>query len=311
MGLDSLAVSLLAMPAYAEQALGAAIDRLLAPILDGANPRSARVVLKPNLISARNGWLACTDARILCAVARWFLAQGSRVVIGDSPAFGSARSVLQSIGALPPLRRLAVPVVEFRRGKEIFLPCGHKAIMAAEAMDCNLLVNLPKVKAHSQMRVTLAVKNLFGCVAGFHKPWWHMAHGGRHGRFAELLVELLAVLPRGYSLVDGVVAMHQTGPVHGIPYPLGVLASGANPVAVDTGLLALLGIAPHRCPLWAAAHRAGLEGTDVRDMLFPLATPSDLAVRDFVVPEVLGPVRFNPFRFVKNALKRAVLRIQA
>lgn len=60
-----------------------------------------------------------------------------------------------------------------------------------------------------------------------------------------------------------------------------------------------------------AAHRAGLKGTDVGELLFPLATPTDLAVRDFVVPEVLGPVRFNPFRFVKNAVKRAVLRMYA
>jgi len=219
--------------------------------------------------------------------------------------------VLQAIGALPDLNRLSVPVVEFRMGNEIVLPCGHKAVIAAAAMDCDLLVNLPKVKAHSQMRVTLAVKNLFGCVAGFHKPWWHMAHGGRHGRFAELLVELLAVLPRGYTLVDGVMAMHQTGPVHGVPYPLRILAGGANPVVVDTGLLALLSIDPHRCPLWLASHRAGLKATDVRELLFPLATPTDLAVRDFIVPEVLGPVRFNPFRFAKNAAKRAVLRIYA
>lgn len=309
MELDSLSVALMAMPAYAEHDLDAAMDRLLAPAFDGANPRSARVVIKPNLISARNGRLACTDTRIICAVARWFLAQGATVVVGDSPAFGSARSVLRAIGALPDLGRLAVPVVEFRMGTEIVLSCGHKAVMAAAAMDCDLLVNLPKVKAHSQMRVTLAVKNLFGCVAGFHKPWWHMVHGGRHGRFAELLVELLAVLPRSFTLVDGVVAMHHTGPVHGVPYPLGVLASGANPVAVDSGLLGLLGVDPHRCPLWLVSHHAGLKGTDVRELLFPLATPADLAVRNFVVPEVLGPVRFNPFRFAKNAIKRAVLRI--
>jgi uncharacterized protein (DUF362 family) len=173
MELDSLSVSLMAMPAYAEQALDAAIDRLLAPALDGANLRSARVVLKPNLISARNGRLACTDARVMCAVARWLLAQGATVAIGDSPAFGGAQSVLKAIGALPDLRRLAVPVVEFRMGTKIVLPCGHKAVLAAAVMDCDLLVNLPKVKAHSQMRVTLAVKNFFGCVAGFHKPWRH------------------------------------------------------------------------------------------------------------------------------------------
>jgi uncharacterized protein (DUF362 family) len=217
--------------------------------------------------------------------------------------------VLEAINALSALHKLGVPVVEFRRTREVLLPCGQKAAMAAAAMECDLLVNLPKVKAHSQVRVTLAVKNLFGCLSGFHKPWWHMVHGGDNGRFAELLVELLSVLPAGYTVVDGIVAMHRTGPVHGESYPLGVLAGGVNPVAVDTGLLTLLGVDPRQSPLWCAAHQAGLTGTTVEDLIFPLANPAGLAVSDFVVPMELGPIRFNPFRFVKNAMKRTLLRV--
>ena len=308
MRLDSTIVSLMAQPTYEQKALDAAVDQLLSSSLEWGTLRTAKVLLKPNLITARNGLLACTDGRFIAAVARWFAAMGAQVVVGDSPAFGSARSVLEGINALSPLQRLGVPVVEFRQVREIVLPCGHKAAMAAVVMDCDLLINLPRVKAHSQMRVTLAVKNLFGCLSGFHKPWWHMVHGGNNGRFAELLVDLLTVLPSCSTLVDGIVAMHQTGPVHGAPYPLGIIACGANPVAIDTGLLALLGVDPLRSPLWRAAHRAGLGGTNVAELVFPLATPADLAVRDFVVPEALGPVRFNPFRFVKNSMKRALLR---
>jgi uncharacterized protein (DUF362 family) len=308
MRLDSTIVSLMAQPTYEQQTLDAAVDRLLASSLDWGTLRTARVLLKPNLITARNGLLACTDGRFIAAVARWFTAMGAAVVVGDSPAFGSAQSVLAAINALSPLQRLGVPVVEFRQVREIVLPCGHKAAMAAVVMDCDLLINLPRVKAHSQMRVTLAVKNLFGCLSGFHKPWWHMVHGGNNGRFAELLVDLLTVLPSCSTLVDGIVAMHQTGPVHGTPHPLGIIACGANPVAIDTGLLALLGVEPLRSPLWRAAHQAGLGGTDVMELVFPLATPAELAARNFVVPEVLGPVRFDPFRFVKNSMKRALLR---
>jgi len=101
--------------------------------------------------------------------------------------------------------------------------------------------------------------------------------------------------------------MHRTGPVHGEPYPLGIVAGGTNPVAIDTGLLHLLGVDPFQCPLWCAAHRAGLAGTNMDELIFPLARPSGLAVNDFMVPEVLGPVRFNPFRFVRNSMKRMLL----
>ena len=307
MQLNSTVVALASQSSYQQPQLDEAVDRLLSLLVDPGSLRTARILLKPNLITARNGPLPCTDGRILVAVARWFLEQGAQVVVGDSPAFGSARSVLAAIGALSALQSLGVTVVEFNRTQPLVLPCGHPAAMAAAAMECDLLVNLPRIKAHSQMRVTLAVKNYFGCVSGFQKPWWHMAHGGSNGRFAALLVDLLAVLPSSLSLVDGIVAMHRTGPVHGEPFALGVLAGGTNPVAIDTALLALLGIEPALCPLWGAACRAGIKGTAVTDLVFPLAAPTALGVQGFVVPDVLGPIRFNPFRFVKNTIKRLLL----
>ena len=308
MDCDSTTVFLAEQAVSSQSPLDATIDRMLAAQVGDRNLHSLHVLLKPNLITARNGALPCTDARLIGAVAQWFKAQGARVVVGDSPAFGSARSVLAAIRALPMLRQLEVPVVEFRRTSDVRLPSGQKAAIAAAALECDLLVNLPRVKAHSQVRVTLAVKNLFGCLSGWQKPWWHMVHGGDGNRFADLLVELLAVLPAGCTVVDGMVAMHRTGPIHGEPFVLGCLAGGTNPVAVDTALLAVLGIAPHLSPLWCAAHRAGLQGTDLETVRFPWAKPVDLDVQGFEVPEVLTPVRFNPIRFVKGSLQRLLLR---
>lgn len=309
MHLDSTTVGLIAQPTYQQPQLDQALDQVLTAITDCGTLRTAQVLLKPNLITAGNGQLPCTDGRFIAAVARWFLAQGARVTVGDSPSFGSARAVLAAIGALPMLRTLGIPVVEFKQTREVLLPCGRKAVMAAAAMDCDFLVNLPRVKAHSQMRVTLAVKNYFGCVAGFHKPWWHMVHGGSGGQFSALLVDLLAILPPSLSVVDGIVAMHQTGPIHGEPFPLRLVAGGANPVAVDTALLALLGIAPVQSPLQEAARRAGLKGTEWNDLKFVLAAPAEFAVHGFIAPTELGPIRFNPFRFVKNSVKRLLLRV--
>ncbi len=308
MQLNSTVVALASQSSYQQAQLDGAVDQLLSLFVDPGSLRTARILLKPNLITARNGLLPCTDGRIITAVARWFLDQGAQVAVGDSPAFGSARAALAAIGALSSLESLGVQVVEFNRTQPLVLPCGQPAALAAAAMECDLLVNLPRIKAHSQVRVTLAVKNYFGCLSGLQKPWWHMAHGGSNGRFAALLVDLLAVLPPSLSLVDGVVAMHRTGPIHGEPYALGVLAGGANPVAIDTALLSLLGIEPALSPLWMAACRAGIKGTAVTDLVFPLAAPTMLEVQGFIVPDVLGPIRFNPFRFVKNSLKRLLLR---
>lgn len=310
MQLNSTTVALTAQSSYRQPSLDQAFDRLLSVCDHPATLRTARVLLKPNLITARNGVLACTEGRFILAAARWFLDRGARVAVGDSPAFGSARSVLAAIGVLPVLHSLGVTVTEFGRQQPTVLASGLTIPLATAALDCDLLVNLPRVKAHSQVRVTLAVKNCFGCVAGFHKPWWHMAHGGVDGRFAALLVELLAVLPPSLSLVDGIVAMHCTGPIHGRPFPLGVMAAGINPVAVDTALLSLLGIDPCQCPLWLAADRAAIRGTGVADLVLPLASPAEMRVSGFVVPDTLGPIRFNPFSFVKSSITRLLVRLR-
>ena len=308
MDLSSATVQLVRQESYQPQLLDAAVHQILHSADELPSLRSAKILLKPNLITSKNGILACTDVRLLAAVGRWFLARGAQVSVGDSPSFGSAASVLSKIGAAPLLQALGIPVLEFNEACVRVLPSGIKAKIARAALECDFLVNLPKVKAHAQMRVTLAVKNYFGCLSGWHKPWWHMQYGGPQPRFPMLLTELLTILPASYTVVDGVVAMHVSGPIHGNPFALGLLAGGSNPVAIDTALLAVLNIPCAMSPLWKAAVQAGYTGTDKRQLVFPLATPDELMVSDFLIPEELNPIRFNPLRFIKNSIKRVWLR---
>jgi hypothetical protein len=80
---------------------------------------------------------------------------------------------------------------------------------------------------------------------------------------------------------------------------------------MDTALLAILGIDPEASPLWLAACRAGLTGTRLEELTFPLAAPADWQPTGFMVPARLDPIRFNPFRFLKNSGKRILLRLFA
>ncbi len=266
-----------------------------------------RVMVKPNLISAKKGPLACTEAEFTLAVSRWFIDNGAQVIIGDSPAFGSATSVLTRLGVVEDIRFLGVEISDFSSSRKLSLASGVEADMAVDALDCDLLVNLPRVKAHAQMRVTLAVKNFFGCLTGLQKPWWHMVHGGDSGRFSDLLVELLSVLPESMTLVDGIRAMHVTGPINGKPYPLQIIAAGTNPVAVDAALLSILGVSAERSSLHRAAIHAQIAGTSSEYLSFPLATASEMQVNDFLVPERLSPIRFNPFVFLRSSLLRKLM----
>ncbi|MDO5674042.1 MAG: DUF362 domain-containing protein [bacterium] len=302
-------IYLAAQADYNEQALAEKIQTLLEPVT-ASNLHSTKVLLKPNLLTATNSSLSCTDGRFIIAAARWFLDRGASVQVGDSPSFGSAASVLASMHAFTPLQAMGVRVVEFKKSRQVQLKHGIQVGLAQAALDCDLLVNLPKVKAHGQARLTLAVKNCFGCVAGFQKPWWHMLHGGKDGIFFDLLAGLLAHLPPSIHLVDGIIAMHKTGPMHGKPFQLGCMVCGTNPVAVDTVLLYILQVAAGKSPLWLAARRAGLAGTELDELILDRSRLDALRVDGFRIPGELNPVRFNPLRFLKNNGKRIILRLR-
>lgn len=306
---SSTSVALTRCGDYRERTLLQAFDRMLEACPSPLTLHGTQVLLKPNLITARRGLLACTEGRFILAAARWFHDQGCRVAVGDSPAFGTVESILGSMGIAAALREQGVRIVDFGRTRQVTLPSGLRVGLAAEALDCDLLVNLPRVKAHAQMRVTLAVKNYFGCVGGMRKPLWHMVHGGRQGRFVDHLVELLTVLPAGITLVDGIIAMHRTGPTGGAPFALGLTAAATNPVAVDRALLEVLGVDPADSLLLQACRRAGLAGSEPDRLVFPLLDPSELRVEGFVVPLLLAPVRFNLLRFGKNSVRRLLIRL--
>jgi uncharacterized protein (DUF362 family) len=309
---NSPVVALAACAGYESHILTDVLDRLLRAAEPPTTLHSSKVLLKPNLISAKSGHLPCTEGALILAVARWFADHGAQVSIGDSPAFGTAAMVLKTLGLTDELAALGVQIQNFNKAKNVNLPGGGQAMLAQAALECDLLVNLPRVKAHVQARLTLAVKNYFGCLVGLRKAWWHMAYGGGGGRngkgdgamFADRLVRIPMVLPASVSIVDGIVAMHKTGPINGTPYPLSLLAASTDPVAVDRALHEILRVEPNRSPLMADCQRAGIPGVDLSQLSFPLSAPQELQVSDFQVPEELNPVRFNPFRFLKSTARR-------
>jgi len=230
-------------------------------------------------------------------------------MIGDSPAFGGAVTALERQGIARAVRGMDVDFVEFSTLVPVRLAGGVSLGVAAEALDCDLLVNLPKIKAHDQMYVSMAVKNNFGIVKGMRKSWLHMRYGDSHLRFARIILDLDRLLPANITLADGIEVMHRHGPVHGDLLVLGCVAGARSPVALDTAMLALLELDPGRSPLWLAARERDLPGSRLCDIAFPLLAPVDFCGSGFVAPDTLDPVRFRPLRYVVNSLRRVVLAL--
>jgi uncharacterized protein (DUF362 family) len=84
---------------------------------------------------------------------------------------GSFDKVLRESGIKDALQGLDVEYHEFKESVPVApdVPF-HSLALAKDAINSDIIINLPKLKTHSQMLLTLGVKNLFGCVVGLSKP---------------------------------------------------------------------------------------------------------------------------------------------
>ena len=295
---------------YDEDTIIAFVDKVLSCFHNNASLHGKTVLLKPNLISSVGPSLACTHPRFIAGVAAAFLDHGAQLILGDSPAFGNAAKVCEKTAIAQVLKKMAVPIVEFRTPQQIRTAGGVTLVVAREALECDLFVGLPKIKAHNQLYMTLSVKNVFGIVKGIDKALLHMTHGATHDGFASILLDLLCLLPSQMHFADGIVAMHRSGPLDGEPLTLSCLAAARSAVALDTALLAALELDPRRSPLWQVAARRKLVGSDPGKISYPINLPEDFHGSGFIAPTTLNPIRFNPLRFFRGLINRALLRFR-
>ena len=265
-----------------------------------------RVLVKPNLLMARP--LACTHPHVVAAACEWLLGRGARVEVADSPGFGRAAAVAESIGLTEALRPLGLAVAPPDRavGVELRLPDGARLPfrVSRRAMECDLVLSAAKVKAHSQMELTLTVKNCFGCVPGLRKALVHAREGREPALFADALAALWAALPPVAALADGITAMHVTGPSRGEPFALGLVGASHSAPALDTALRELLGA--QETPLERALGRRAAAGDAAAQPVagYPLLAPDACRVEGFIVPATLKHTSFRPGRLVKSLCRR-------
>lgn len=227
---------------------------------------NSRVLIKPNfLLPAKPETAVLTHPQILRVVSEYVLDKGGRVLISDSPALGSFEKIKKVGGYHRALSGLDVEFKAFKESLNIDVgkPFGSIEI-AREAVEADVVINLPKLKTHALMLLTLGVKNLFGCIVGLRKPRWHLRSGVDREMFARLLVQIYHAINPSITIVDGILALEGQGPgKSGTPRHLGILIGGKNAFAVDMAICSVLGIDPDELPTYKAGKHLGLAGDAV------------------------------------------------
>lgn len=307
----SVPVSLIRAQSYDLEKLRQSMETLLDPLGGMAQfvKPGDRVLLKPNLLTGARPTQECTTRpEVVYVVAQMVQAVGGRPFLGDSPAFGSAHGVAKANGLLPLAQALGLPIVELHGHR---YPTDNPAFdhlrLSKEAMEADVVINLPKVKSHAQLTLTLGVKNLFGCVPGKMKAWWHMEAGKDVDRFSTMLVETARLINPALTLVDGILGHEGNGPSGGDPRALGVLAASPDVFGVDRALVEVLGVDPQVVPTVAQSLHLGY-CPPWEALTFPHLAPADLRIDDWRLPDQLLPIDFGMPRVVRSTFKHLYIR---
>ena len=305
-------VSLVRADSYQLQQLKSSIEHLLQPLGGIGNfvNQGDRVLLKPNLLTGSRPTKECiTRPEIVYCVAQLVKEAGGKPFLGDSPAFGSARGVAKANGYLPLCEELDLPIIEFKGQRYATEnPNFQHLRLSKEAMDADVVINLPKVKSHMQLTLTMGVKNLFGCVPGKMKAWWHMEAGKDANRFGEMIVETAKAIAPDLTIIDGIIGHEGNGPSGGEPRELGILGASSDVFALDRAIVEILNVDPHTVPTLAAQFDRGF-CSELSEIDFPYSKPADLVVSDWKLPDALMPIDFGLPRVLKSTFKNFYIRL--
>ncbi len=268
-----------------------------------------RVLVKPNLVKPGDQ-LAITSAEMILAAALAAKELGAEVTVADSPAFGSAERVLKKADVFRRLRSEGIAVRSLDRPVVRRLACGVRLGISKRALTTDLIINLPRLKAHCQMGATCGVKNLFGTVVGYRKALCHTRFGGDRAAFSEMILDIGKVLPERITIADCTTAMHVTGPSGGRPFYMGLVAASVSEIALDTALYSVIEARPDQIPLWRAAMKRDLRGARPEEIRYRALTPKEAAPAEkFILPAELSPLVFSPARFIRGRIRSVMKKL--
>jgi uncharacterized protein (DUF362 family)/Pyruvate/2-oxoacid:ferredoxin oxidoreductase delta subunit len=266
-----------------------------------------RVLLKPNLLSGRPPEkCVTTHPLVIKAIALLVKEAGATPLIGDSPQIESAKKAASKCGVEEVANNLGIDIVEFEP-VTVSNPDGKlfkNFTIGKVVKEVDKIINIPKLKTHGLTTLTVAVKNLFGCIPGMRKAEWHLKtyHEGTE-YFAQMLLDLYTFINPVLNIVDGIMAMEGMGPGFGPSRHVGLLFAGTDGVAVDRIVAEAVNIAPEKVSTLQMAVKKGYGRGLIEQIEVVGEKLEDVRVSDFKPPSGEDPFMKLPNgakKFLKN-----------
>jgi uncharacterized protein (DUF362 family) len=266
-----------------------------------------KVLLKPNLLKGFTPERCVTTHPVVveavCRVLKDLSV--SQIVISDSPALGSLSAVAKKAGYGSLEKKYGAQILPLTNPIPFDNTEQVPHLKIAGCLDqFDRVINLPKVKSHCQMTMTLGIKNLFGLVIGKRKPVLHCLVKNDKIKFGKMLIDIARHVKPDLTIVDGIQAMQGQGPLNGTPYSMGVMGAGIDITALDRIFAELLNIPLDKVYALQAARLKQYGKYHMEDIEISGTTDyKSFAVENFKQACPID-ISFDPFRLLKSFFKQ-------
>lgn len=254
----------------------------------GALRPDTRVFVKPNVVCWTSAspfpkWGVITTTRVVEDVLRCLrdagvgsIALGEGLVNLNPKDKDLAARAFKALGYEDLARRYDVTLVDvFKRPfRKLPVADGLELAFNVDALDSDLIVNLPVLKTHAQTVVSLGIKNLKGLIDLASRKRCHSPDP--QWNLHRMISTLPRNLPPVFTLIDGIFSNERGPAFDGTAHRMNVLIASGDVLSADKVGAHLLGYGADRVPhLRYAAEEAG-RPTDLSDLVVHGESPETL-----------------------------------
>lgn len=244
-----------------------------------------KVLIKPNLVDPRSpGSGDITNPKVVGEIIRYCQERrADKIIVGEGPSYYQPQARLKECftrsGTAKVAEQHGVKWLVFDdysyRSFRNFSPSTPSEFKVTEfVFSSDVIINVPVMKTHFMSTVTLAMKNLKGCLRREYKPKFHR-------NLARAVVQLNKIIRPHLNIVDGTVVKDNPP----------VLVAGSDIVAVDSVASRIMGFQPETIDMIRFGQEEGLgemeldririEGEDLSGLNMNLEVPSKKLAREF------------------------------
>jgi uncharacterized protein (DUF362 family) len=217
-----------------------------------AAAKGKRVLLKPNagrIATAESGII--TNPQVVAAAIDAFTEAEASVAVGESPIIGvKTMDAFEVTGIASVARERNCPLIDMdaRQPVPVIVEDGvaiRSLKVCPEVLEYDVVVSIPVMKTHMHTVVTLAVKNMKGCLWRRTKIDLHMLPQIEDMDDRPLniaIADVSSVLRPHLSIIDGTTGMEGLGPSAGEAKKLDLVVAGIDPFAADAVACSLMGL---------------------------------------------------------------------